>query len=70
MQYTAGYAEVPHALQGSVRAWVADLFHRTRRDPALASQAIVGSLSQTWTRWRIPPAVAGLLAPYRRISIG
>lgn len=70
VQYTAGYAEVPHALQEACAAWVADLFHRTRRDPGLASQAIVGSLSQTWTRRRIPPAVAGLLAPYRRISIG
>lgn len=70
VQYTAGYAEVPQAVQEACAAWVAELFHRTRRDPGLATLALVGSLSQTWTRRRIPVAVAGLLAPYRRISIG
>lgn len=69
VQYTAGHAEVPAAVQEACACWVAELFQRTRRDPALASQAVVGSVSQTWLARPLPGPVEALLTPYRRITI-
>lgn len=69
VQYTAGYAEVPQAVVEACAEWVAILFQQTRRDPALATQALTGAISQTWTQSsasRPPGRVASLLAPYRR----
>jgi hypothetical protein len=47
----------------------------TSRDPLLASQAIPGSVSQSWTDLNTggakpPSQVAALLQPYRRHTVG
>jgi hypothetical protein len=72
VQYTAGYPEIPQAVQEACSEWVAELFALTQRDPALSRLSVPGALSQAWA-----PALAGepperakaLLAPYRRHSI-
>jgi hypothetical protein len=72
VQYTAGFSTVPEAVQEACARWVAIAYNRTQRDPALASQAVSGALSQTW-RLELdsqpPPQVRALLAPYRRFSV-
>jgi hypothetical protein len=74
VQYTAGHATIPEAVQEACASWVAILWHQTTRDPALASKAIPGAISETWKQMtdphRPPPAVARLLAPYRRHTVG
>jgi hypothetical protein len=72
VQYTAGYREIPGALQEACALWVAILFERTRRDPALAVKQIPGSISETFRQFTThhpPPEVAAMLAPYRRHPI-
>jgi hypothetical protein len=69
VQYVAGYAEVPAAVQEACAEWVAELFWLTRRDGATASLAAVGSLAQAWVHERMPARVRGLLAPYRRMEV-
>jgi hypothetical protein len=73
IQYTAGYSTIPEAVQEACALWVADAYHLTTRDPALASQAIPGQLTQAWLTpadpEKPPARVARLLAPYRRYTI-
>ena len=64
-------AEVPAAVQEACASWVARLFHRTTRHPALlsASEAPSGGTATASTYAppdAMPPAVRGLLAPFRR----
>jgi hypothetical protein len=81
VQYTAGYATVPEAVQEACCEWVAALWFATQRDPALRSQANAPSggtaTSQTWdpgagggSSTDPPPNVQQLLAPYRRYAVG
>ncbi len=67
VQYTAGFAVVPPSVEEAVCLWAAEMFFASSRDPALASQALVGQLSQTWahTDPAPPPRVRALLAPFR-----
>jgi hypothetical protein len=71
VQYTAGYAEVPHAVQEACAQWVALLFRRTTHDPTLASESSAPS-GGTATAYayaaaqEVPAAVRGLLAPWVR----
>jgi hypothetical protein len=73
VQYTAGYATIPEAVQEACALWIADAWYLSQRDPALTNQAIHGQITQTWnapTDPQAPPArVARLLAPYRRHSV-
>jgi hypothetical protein len=73
VQYTAGYGTVPEAVQEACALWVAEAYYQSTRDPALASQAIPGQITQAWLTPadpQNPPArVARLLAPYRRHSV-
>jgi hypothetical protein len=73
VQYTAGYATVPDAVQEACARWTAFMYAVTTRDPALVSQAIAGSLSQNWgpaaADDQPPAAVRALLAPYRRHTV-
>lgn len=68
VQYTAGYAQIPEDIQEACASWTAVLFEQTKRDPSLATQALPGSISQTWTQpsFYPPKRIAALLAPYRR----
>lgn len=68
VQYTAGYQEIPEDVQEACAAWVSVMFEQTKHDPSLATLAVPGTISQTWTRPRMQPPVriAALLAPYRR----
>jgi hypothetical protein len=74
VQYTAGYATVPEAVQEACAQWVAALYYNTQRDPALAHQAVPGVLIQTWQAERRlglkpPLKIAALLALYRRHTV-
>jgi hypothetical protein len=71
VQYTAGYTEVPEAVQLACAQWVSSLWYATQRDPALASLN-TGGVSQNWSSPMMegmPITVQGLLAPFRRYSI-
>jgi hypothetical protein len=69
--FRAGYDPPPTAVVQAAALWAAELFFLTARDPALAHQALGGSLSQTWLPpLGTPPArVAALIEPYRRRSV-
>jgi hypothetical protein len=75
IQYTAGYPEIPQAVQEACAQWVSTLWNLTLRDPALRSQSVPGSINQSWVQnavintSRPPDSVAALLAPYRRHTI-
>ena len=73
VQYTAGYSTIPEAVQEACARWVALAYNLTLRDPALASQAVTGSISQTWAAdvrdQQPPPSLRPLLAPYRRHTV-
>jgi hypothetical protein len=73
VQYTAGYATIPEAVQEACALWVADAYSLTGRDPGLASQSVPGQIAQTWgtpADYARPPArIARLLAPYRRHTL-
>jgi hypothetical protein len=71
VRYTAGYPAVPAAVVEAACLWAAELFHAAARDPGLASQSVVGSLSQTWriTDAGPPPRARALLEPFRRRAV-
>ncbi len=73
VQYTAGYTEVPEAVQEACAEWVSALWYQTQRDPGLGSQSVAGAISQSWrpsSSGATPPDnVVLLLAPYRRYSV-
>jgi hypothetical protein len=72
VQYTAGYTTIPEAVQEACARWVSMAWNETQRDPALAGQAVPGSISQTWQHedpMNPPASVRVLLAPYRRVTV-
>jgi len=76
VQYTAGYTTVPEGVQEACAQWVARLYYQTLRDPAIqntASATSGGTAASTSYAAPAPgdppPAVAALLAPYRRIVV-
>jgi hypothetical protein len=74
IQYTAGYATIPEAVQEACAVWVSMAYYQTQRDPSIASQNIPGQITQTWGH--APPSneppvrVQQLLAPFRRHTVG
>jgi hypothetical protein len=62
--YTAGFATVPEDVQEACAEWVAALFWRTKRDPALLHEAIPGVLARA-PEQEMPAHVRALLLPYR-----
>jgi hypothetical protein len=62
--YSAGFSDVPDAVQEACAAWVAQLFFQTKRDPGLASEALPGLFSRTILR-DMPASVKLMLSPYR-----
>jgi hypothetical protein len=77
VQYSAGYATVPEAVQEACAVWVARRWQLTKRDPTLKSQTTAPSggtaVSQTWEPEPDdgpPPEVRSLLQPYRRLTMG
>jgi hypothetical protein len=76
VQYTAGYAVIPEAVQEACALWVAQAYAYTSRDPELVQQQVPGQIAQTWGAQpatasdKPPPRVSRLLAPYRRHTVG
>jgi hypothetical protein len=76
VQYTAGYAVIPEAVQEATALWVAQAYYYTQRDPELTTQNVPGQITQTWggTTAAVaqlpPPRVQRLLASYRRHAVG
>ncbi len=70
--YTAGYSTVPEDVQQAAAEWVAALFWRGKRDPAVASLLVPGMSAQTWpeSSHGMPRVVTDLLAAHRRYLIG
>lgn len=71
VRYTAGYVALPAAVAEACCLWAAEFFYAATRDPALASQAVVGSVAQTWRVGESgpPPRVRVLLEPFRRRGV-
>jgi hypothetical protein len=78
VQYTAGYATTPEAVQEACAEWVAELWFLAQRDPALRTLSTAPSggtaQSQVWGGGAAPgldppPNVQRLLAPYRRLTV-
>lgn len=69
--YTAGYDTVPEDVQEACAQWVAALFWATKRDPG-AAQLITTGVGTLVPYPEMPPAVRGLLRPYRvyRLALG
>lgn len=66
--YTAGFESVPEDVQEAAAGWVAALFWQAKRDPGLASETIVGSVTRT-PHAGIPPSTRGLLDRYRDFRV-
>jgi hypothetical protein len=73
VRYSAGYRTIPEDVQEACAQWVAWLWQQTRRDPSLRSQSSTTGTTASYQTYldprSPPPAVAGLLAPYRRRSV-
>jgi hypothetical protein len=72
IQYTAGYATIPEAVQEACARWVAIGYQLTLRDPALTTQKITGAIWQIWKPQQDaqpPLEVQALLHPYRRYTV-
>jgi hypothetical protein len=79
--YTAGYRvpdqqdpTLPADIQRAAVLTVAAMYHARGRDPSLRSESSEGVGSRSWLDPRsgmeaLTPQVAGLLAPYREISV-
>jgi len=71
VKYTAGYTTIPESVQQACADWVAHLYYRCLRDPALqadSSAPVSGTATyRTFVTPDSPPGpVAALLAPYRQ----
>lgn len=62
--YSAGFSDIPDAVQEACAEWVAQLFWQTKRDIGLASEALPGTVSRVMLR-DMPGSVRLLLGPYR-----
>jgi hypothetical protein len=71
VQYTAGYATVPEAVQEACAKWVAILYFEATRDPALSSLLTVAGAASGWkgVPGQPPDHVLALLKPFRRHTI-
>lgn len=69
VRYTAGYAEVPAAIEEACAEWVAELFALTKRDPAVVTLAFTGATSSTFLARPMPARVQALLAAWRSTSV-
>jgi hypothetical protein len=74
VQYTAGYTEIPEAVQEACARLTAYQWFLTQRDPALAHQVPASGTSSGWQiayggSGELPGDVRMLLAPYRRYSM-
>jgi hypothetical protein len=67
VQYTAGYATVPEAVQEACAKWVAAMYYECTRDPLLSNQLLTTGAATAWHD--VPAALIELLAPYRRHTI-
>lgn len=64
--YTAGYSAVPEDVQEACAQLAAQMYWQTKRDPGLASESMLQTLSRRPVEgW--PTSVRDLLAPYRRV---
>jgi hypothetical protein len=73
VQYTAGYTQIPQSVQQACAMWVATWFFEAQRDPNLKSQALAGSITQTWNagaKGGPTSEIKELLQPYRRYTTG
>ncbi len=76
VQYTAGYAVIPEAVQEACARWVALGYYMTQRDPSLLHQVPASGTVSGWGSVfdagvaRPPREIAALLAPYVRCSVG
>lgn len=71
VKYTAGYTTIPEAVQQACADWVAHLYFRCLRDPALqADSSAPASGTATYRTFVTPDSpphpVAALLSPYRQ----
>ncbi len=71
IQYTAGYATIPEAIQEACAEWTAALYWQCGRDPMLTNQLTTGGAASGWkgTPGQPPDHVLALLMPYRRLTI-
>ncbi len=71
IQYTAGYATIPEAVQEACAEWTAALYFMASRDPMLTNQLTAGGAASGWkgVPGEPPDHVAVLLKPYRRYAI-
>jgi len=74
IQYTAGYATVPEAVQEACAEWTAVLYYQCTHDPMLTNQLTAGGAASGWKGaggpGQPPDHVLTLLIPYRRHPIG
>jgi hypothetical protein len=75
VQYSAGYPEIPEAVQEACAEWTAYMWNQAARDPALSTQVPAAGTTSGWgalhSRKMSPPGhVQALLAPYRRHTTG
>jgi hypothetical protein len=63
--YTAGYETIPDDVQEACAQVVAQLFYRAKRDPGLAREEVVSTISRLPIEG-MPSMIFELLAPYRR----
>jgi hypothetical protein len=71
VQYTAGYATIPEAVQQACAEWTAVLYYQCSRDPLLTNQLTTGGEASGWkgVGGGPPDHVVALLMPYRRYTI-
>ena len=71
IQYTAGYATVPEAVQEACAELVAALYFQCSRDPWLTNQLTSAGAATAWKGppFTLPDHVVALLRPYRRHAI-
>jgi hypothetical protein len=71
IQYTAGYATVPEAVQEACAELVAALYFQCSRDPWLSNQLLTTGAASAWPSkgGTLPDSVQALLRPYRRHTV-
>ena len=69
VRYTAGYAEIPPAIEEACAEWVAELLLLTKRDPAATVQNLTGMTAGRYLSRPMPDRVKALLAPWRAFAV-
>lgn len=71
IQYTAGYAEIPPAVEEAAVEWISALWFLASRDPSLQHQVPASGWGSISSQFGSPPDnVVALLGPYRRFTVG